>query len=77
MIILIIFINFYIYFEKMGLKEKVIVAAGLIGGLTLMYYIYKNEGEELTTNRGSDLDNKLLNELENLNLAAPIENISF
>ena len=30
---------------QMGLKEKVAVAAGLIGGVTLLYYIYSAEND--------------------------------
>ena len=46
-----------------GLKEKVVITAGIIGGVTLLYYLYQSEDnhiEKPLTNRGSDLDRKLV-----------------
>ena len=65
----------------MGLKEKVLVTAGLVGGVTILYYFYTSGDfdpkESLNTKKGSDLDLKLQEELDNLSLLMPIENISF
>ena len=50
---------------KLELKHKVIIAAGVIGGLTLLYYLAKQDSESMETPRMTELDMKLHRELKN------------